>query len=75
MHWPRLFMAARHAVPAETSLQNRRDPADPIDLRKFDSLSPAEVSALPRRLRREVQADRKLRTTAALERFVAGGAR
>lgn len=71
MHWPRLFTAARHAAPVETSLGIPRDLAEPIDLRKFERFTPAEVQALPRRLRRQVIAYRKARVTAALERFVA----
>ncbi|WP_259384466.1 hypothetical protein [Bacillus thuringiensis] len=69
MHWPRLFMAARHAAPVEIPADIAS--TDPIDLSKFESFKPAEVQALPRRLRREVIAYRKARVTAALERFVA----
>lgn len=41
-----------------------------IDLRRFDTFTPAEVTALPRTLRRAVIADRKARVTAALRRVV-----
>ena len=69
--WPRLRLIARRAAPVVPSLGIPRDPADPIDLRKFERFTAAEVQALPRRLRREVIAHRKARVTAALERFVA----
>lgn len=42
-----------------------------IDLRRFDSFTAAEVTALPRTLRRQVIADRKARVTAALRRGLA----
>lgn len=42
------------------------------NLARFDTFSAAEVSALPKRLRRAVIADRKRRVTAALKRVAAG---
>lgn len=71
MHWPRLSIAARHAASVVPSLGIPRDPADPIDLRKFERFTPAEVSALPKRLRLAVQADRKVLKTAELMRDLA----
>lgn len=41
-----------------------------IDLRKFDELSWREVAALPKRLRRTVQEDRKARVTARIRREI-----
>lgn len=60
MHFPRFWP---RRAPEPTIAQTVS-----IDLRKFDSLEWNEVSALPKRLRRAVQADRKARITAALER-------
>lgn len=44
-------------------------------LTRFDTFKPAEIAALPKRLRREIIADRKRRVTAALRRVAAGKAR
>jgi hypothetical protein len=66
---------------------SRREPAPAIEpaapepapvlsnLARFDTFTPTEVAALPKRLRREVIADRKRRVTAALVRVAAGEAR
>ena len=69
MFWTRLLAAPRHAAAVEIPADIAA--TDPIDLRKFERFTAAEVQALPRRLRREVIAYRKARVTAALERFVA----
>ena len=71
MHWP--FIRRAPAQTAEPSCQVILDGS--LDLARFDSFTPAEVAALPGRLRRQVIADRKRRVTAALARVAAGAPR
>ncbi len=63
MHLRDLF---RRPVAAPVPTQAPEPAPARIDLAKFDDLTPAEVMALPRRLRSAVYADRLKRMTAHL---------
>jgi hypothetical protein len=41
-----------------------------LDMKRFDHLKPDEVQALPRKLRGQVERNRKERMTAWLQRYV-----